>query len=243
MPGGTAPHWSQPPRISTPAAGASGEDQPAVTTGMVHPDWRRRGIGGHAFDWAAGQAGRALLRAETEALSDGAHALYLGKGLTLVLAEDVMQLAGPVPLPATHAPDDLTMESWGQADPARFYVVYTSAFRDRPGFPGWSQARWIDWLSDDEDFRPQWTLLATVAGADVGYIAGEATGWITQVGVVPSARGQDIGARLITETVQLMRSAGQTTSTLNVNVDNPHAIALYRRLGFTRTGRRAKYQA
>ena len=131
----------------------------------------------------------------------------------------------------------------GQADPARFYVVYTSAFRDRPGFPGWSQARWIEWLSDDEDFRPQWTLLATVAGADVGYIAGEATGWITQVGVVPSARGQDIGARRSPRLFSSMRSAGQTTSTLNVNVDNPHAIALYRRLGFTRTGRRAKYQA
>ncbi len=132
---------------------------------------------------------------------------------------------------------------WGQADPARFYAVYTAAFRDRPGFPGWPLARWIDWLSDDEDFRPDWTLLATVAGTDVGYIAGEATGWITQMGVVPSARGQDIGARLIAETVQLMRSAGQSTSTLNVNVDNPHAIALYRRIGFTKTGRRAKYQA
>jgi ribosomal protein S18 acetylase RimI-like enzyme len=40
-----------------------------------------------------------------------------------------------------------------------------------------------------------------------------------------------------------MRVAGETTITLNVNVDNPHATALYRRLGFTKTGRRARYQA
>jgi mycothiol synthase len=63
------------------------------------------------------------------------------------------------------------------------------------------------------------------------------------MGVVPSARGRDIGARLIGETVQRMRSAGEASITLNVNVNNPHAAALYRRLGFTRTGRRARYQA
>ena len=39
-----------------------------------------------------------------------------------------------------------------------------------------------------------------------------------------------------------MRAARKTTITLNVNVDNPHATALYRRFGFTRTGRRARYE-
>jgi ribosomal protein S18 acetylase RimI-like enzyme len=95
--------------------------------------------------------------------------------------------------------------------------------------PGWAQERWIEWISDDEDFRPEWTLLATIDGNDVGFIVGEATGWIVQMGVVPTARGKDIGARLIAEAVQRMRSAGETTITLNVNVDNPHATALYSR--------------
>jgi ribosomal protein S18 acetylase RimI-like enzyme len=40
-----------------------------------------------------------------------------------------------------------------------------------------------------------------------------------------------------------MRSAGEASITLNVNVNNPPAAALYRRLGFTRIGRRARYQA
>jgi mycothiol synthase len=40
-----------------------------------------------------------------------------------------------------------------------------------------------------------------------------------------------------------MRSAGEASITLNVNINNPHAAALYRRLGFTRIGRRARYQA
>lgn len=224
---------------------ASGDEQAtaAVTTGLVHPAWRRLGIGGHAFDWAAGRAGSGRLRAETEALNAGAHALYLSKGLSQVFAEDVMQLAGPTRVPPADAPDGLALSQWGQADPARFYAVYQAAFRERPGFPGWPQARWIEWIGqDDEDFRPEWTLLATLDGADVAFIVSEASGWIIQMGVVPSARGKDIGARLIAEAVQRMRSAGQTSITLNVNINNPHATALYRRLGFTQTGRRARYQ-
>jgi ribosomal protein S18 acetylase RimI-like enzyme len=154
-----------------------------------------------------------------------------------------MQLARQAVLPATHAPSGLTLSQWGQADPARFYAVYQASFRERPGFPGWPRERWIEWIRDDEDFRPEWTLLATIDGSDVGFVVGEARGWIAQMGVVPSARGRDIGAMMIAEAVQRMRSAGETTVTLNVNVDNPHAAALYRRLGFTRTGRRARYEA
>jgi mycothiol synthase len=40
-----------------------------------------------------------------------------------------------------------------------------------------------------------------------------------------------------------MRVGGETSITLNVNVNNPPAAALYRRLGFTRIGRRATYRA
>jgi ribosomal protein S18 acetylase RimI-like enzyme len=182
------------------------------------------------------------LRAETEALGAGAHALYLSKGLTQFFAEDVMQLPAQVPPRAAHPPAGLTMSMWGQADPARFHAVYQAAFGDRPGFPGWSQARWIEWLSDDEDFRPGWALLATLAGADVGFIVGDASGWIIQMGVVPSARGKDIGARLIGDAVRRMRSGGETAITLNVNLNNPHAAILYVRLGFTTIGRRARYR-
>ena len=226
-----------PPAGSPP----DGDVAAPVTSGMVHPAWRRRGIGEHAFDWAAARAAGGRLRAETEALNEGAHALYVSRGLAQLFAEDVMQLAGQTPLPAAHSPRDLILSEWGQADPARFYAVYHEAFRERPGFPGWPQERWIEWISHDDDFRPEWTLLATLDGADVGFIAGEASGWIAQVGVVPRARRKDIGARLIAEVVDRMRSAGETSITLNVNVNNPGAAALYGRLGFRRIGRRARY--
>jgi mycothiol synthase len=63
------------------------------------------------------------------------------------------------------------------------------------------------------------------------------------MGVVPPVRGRDIGARLIGEAVRRMRSAGETNITLNVNIDDPPAAALYRRLGFAWIGRRTRYRA
>jgi len=227
--------------LRLPEGQGGGSD--AVTTGLVHPHHRRRGIGEHAFDWAAGQAGNRALRAETEMLNEGAHVLYLSKGLSQVFAEDVMQLDGRAGLSAAHGPEELVLSHWGQADPARFFAVYQASFRDRPGFPGWTQERWIEWISGDEDFRADWTLLASIDGDDVGFVVGDATSWIAQMGVIPPARGKDVGATLLGEAVRLMRSGGESTITLNVNVDNPRAIALYRRFGFTRTGSRARYEA
>jgi len=238
--------WQGPRLVCASAVRRSGggPDAAAVTTGLVHPQWRRRGLGGSAFDWAADQAGQAALTADTEALSDGAHALYLARGLSQVFAEDVMQLAAAAtPPPPASLPAGLRLSTWEQAGPARFFAVYQDSFRDRPGYPGWSQDRWADWVSDDDDFRAAWALLATVDGTDAGFIVADAGGWIIQAGVVPAARGRGLGAALVAEAVRLMRAGGQTVITLNVNVDNPRAADLYRRLGFTQAGRRARYAA
>jgi mycothiol synthase len=45
--------WPGPHLVCASALRRSG-DEPgaaAVTTGLVHPQWRRRGLGGTAFDW------------------------------------------------------------------------------------------------------------------------------------------------------------------------------------------------
>lgn len=161
---------------------------------------------------------------------------YAGFDAAVLVCVSSLREPAPGTVPANALP------AWGQADPARFHAVYEASFRERPGFPGWPRARWIERISDDEDFRADWTLLATVGGADAGFVVAAAGGWIAQVGVVPAARGANLGALLIAEAVRRMRSAGETTITLNVNVNNPRAAALYRRLGFIRAGRRAKYE-
>jgi ribosomal protein S18 acetylase RimI-like enzyme len=248
----SAMRWTQP--VSA--------DPGVVICGMVDPAWRRRGIGAQGLDWALDQASQArVVLAESEALTDGAHALYLSRNMTQILAEHVLQLPADAPVPPVAAPEGMRLTEWGDthrepkapegereyADPGRFFAVYAAAFAERPGFPGRSAGEWISWISDDDDFMPQWTLLASLPDAsggpgDVGFIAGEATGWIAQVGVIPDARGRAVGASLIAEVIRRMRAAGESTVTLNVAVDNARADALYRRLGFVRIGGRARYR-
>ena len=87
-----------------------------------------------------------------------------------------------------------------------------------------------------------WSLLAELPEAgDAGFVTA-AVGWIVQVGVVPAARGRGLGRALVTESLGRMAADGEIEAWLNVNVDNPGAAELYRRIGFTDRGRRARYQ-
>lgn len=221
----------------------SGGERCVVIVGQVLPEERRRGIGGRLLDFALDGAGPAVaMRVETESLSIGADTLYRSRGLTCVFAEEVMTYPLASGLPVAANTVDVVFSEWSDSVAERFFAVYEAAFRDRPGFPGWSAAEWIKWISDDDDFRADWTLLASVGGADVGFIAGADGGWIVQVGVVPAARRQAVASTLIVEVLRRMRAHGQTRAVLNVNVNNPGAIAAYRRLGFRRAGRRARYE-
>lgn len=59
---------------------------------------------------------------------------------------------------------------------------------------------------------------------------------------MPAARRQAVASTLIVEVLRRMLAYGQARAVLNVNVNNPGAIAAYQRLGFRRTGRRACYE-
>jgi mycothiol synthase len=224
--------------------GSSAGERYALIAGQVDPELRRLGIGGRLLDFALDGAAAApgAVRVETESLCSGADALYRSRGLTCVFAEDIMtsSLADGLPEAATTA--DVAFTEWSDSVAARFYAAYEAAFRDRPGVPGWSATEWIGWITDDDDFRADWTLLASAAGADVGFVVGGEGGWISQVGVVPAARRHGVASTLIIEALRRMRAEGQTQAVLNVNVNNPGAIAAYRRLGFRCTGSRARYE-
>jgi ribosomal protein S18 acetylase RimI-like enzyme len=208
-----------------------------IFCGLVDPAERGAGTGGSVLDWGLERAETV----ETEGLSPAAEGLFASRGLRQVFAEDVMRIdltTDPTVAPAR--PEGATLAVWSEASAPRFHAVYDAAFRERPGFPGWTAAEWIDGVVED-GFRPDWSVLVSVPTlGDVGFITA-AEGWIDQVGVVPEARGRGIGAALIGEALGRMRADGATEAWLNVNVDNP-ASALYRRLGFVDKGRRARYQ-
>ena len=210
----------------------------AVLTGLVDPARRGAGTGGRLLDRGLAVAGRAggAVTVETEALTAGAARLFQSRGLREVWAEEVMRFdLVASPLPAVVLPADLALSTWTDDLAPRFFGVYEAAFRERPGFPGWTAAQWVDWTAGDDEFRPQWSLLA----GDAAFVTC-AEGWIVQVGVRPEERGRGLAAAVVTEALRRMREAGRTEALLDVNVDNA-AGALYRHLGFTVIGRRARF--
>jgi ribosomal protein S18 acetylase RimI-like enzyme len=57
------------------------------------------------------------------------------------------------------------------------------------------------------------------------------------MGLLPRFRGQGLGRRLITRTLQAARACGLTRVELSVREDNRNAIALYEKVGFVTEGR------
>ena len=67
-------------------------------------------------------------------------------------------------------------------------------------------------------------------------------GWIVQMGVRPAWRHRGLAGALLSEIMRRFVSEGLTFARLDVNVNNPQAASLYRRLGFERTKRYTSYQ-
>lgn len=215
----------------------------ATFVGLVDPVGRGRGLGAHLLGWGLDEAARAAgsVTVETESLTAEAEVLFAARGLRQVFAEDVMRIDLAQAVPDLGWPGGTTLAAWSDETAARFHGVYDAAFRERPGFPGWPAEQWIADTADDDEFRPDWSVLAAVPGlGDAGFVTA-AVGWIVQVGVAPAARGRGIGAALVSEALRRMRADGAADAWLDVNVDNP-AVRLYRRLGFEHRGRRARYQ-
>lgn len=182
----------------------------------------------------------------SETLTDEIIASYVEQGFTLVFAEDVMRydLSRAVPEIAA-PPTTISYRTWDAEHSHAFFTVYDAAFRERPGFPGWSEAEWVRWVSDDPAFRPDLSYLAVAQGQAVGFIttgedeqAPERHGYIIQVGVLPQWRGEGIGAALVARALAAWRDERKDGVLLHVNSNNPTARRLYERLGFSVVGRR-----
>jgi mycothiol synthase len=190
----------------------------------------------------SGAAEVRFVTVETEGLSPDAEKLFESRGLRQFFAEEVMRIdlaAAPVPEPTW--PAGTTLAEWSDEAAARFFQVYAASFRERPGFPDPSAEEWIEETAEDDDFQPEMSLLATLPEiGDAGFVS-VGDNWIQQVGVVPAARRTGLGGALIRETLRRMASAGSDEGWLCVNVDNP-AASLYRRIGFTGVGHRARYR-
>ncbi|MEU1842416.1 GNAT family N-acetyltransferase [Micromonospora sediminicola] len=227
--------WHNGGLVAAVGVGLGG--QPATSTGLVDPDWRGRGLGGRLLSWASEQAGDADLLVTTESWSPGADALFTARGFARTFTEWV-QRHDLGDLPSLAPPERVTTEPV-RLDPELF-ETYRASFADRPGFASPTAEEWLGELGEDDEYRPDLSLIARGPdGAAVGFVNVIDT-WIDQVGVVPGWRGRRVGAYLVARALRGLAADGAREAWLCVNDDNP-AAGLYRRLGFQDFGRRARY--
>lgn len=101
----------------------------------------------------------------------------------------------------------------------------------------WSEAALAELLASPGAF-------AFLAGEDEGFVlaraaAGEAE--ILSLGVIPALRRRGIARRLLSAAAGEAKRRGADRLFLEVAIDNGPALALYRRAGFAKVGRRAGY--
>jgi GNAT superfamily N-acetyltransferase len=80
-----------------------------------------------------------------------------------------------------------------------------------------------------------WQLAQSVFSASDENILQPGQVELTYIGVAAEARGQGLGKTMLTAFVDAARSAGYKSVVLSVETDNPAAIALYNKFGFTIT--------
>jgi len=78
-----------------------------------------------------------------------------------------------------------------------------------------------------------WQLAQSILSASDENIIRPGQVELTYIGVAPEARGQGLGKAMLTAFVDAARSAGYKSVVLSVETDNPAAIALYSKFGFT----------
>ncbi|MDT0463471.1 mycothiol synthase [Streptomyces gibsoniae] len=209
---------------------------------VVHPSYR-----GHGHGRALGAA---LLAASGKRLRVWAHgghsaARHLAQVLGLTLFRELRQLRRPLDqleMPEPKLPDGVTVRTFvpGQDD-AAWLAVNAEAFAHHPEQGSLTQ-RDLDDRKAESWFDPQGFFLAEREGAHglelIGFHwtkihAEEQLGEVYVLGVRPGAQGGGLGRSLTTIGLRYLTAQGLPTAMLYVDADNPAALAVYERLGFS----------
>jgi mycothiol synthase len=201
-------------------------------SGMVDPRYRRRGIATRLVQVARAEArwrGSQNLLFMVERGSAAGQGFVNDLGVTLHHAEYAMTLTVPVPVQVRHPA--LVLRRAQAADAPAMTAILAAAFKDDPEDPATFA------LAMARHPHHHW-YVATLDGAMIGLLNaqmhGDATG-IYGFAVAPERQGQGFGRQILGQTVAELQAAGQQHITLEVDIDNDHALALYTSCGFTQT--------
>lgn len=216
------------------------EEGVAMAELVVHPLWRRRGIGS-AMARAALAEGGGGTRIWAHGNLEAARATAAALGLKPV--RELLQMRRPLTyLPPVTIPAGVRIDTYrGPQDDADLLRVNNAAFAWHPEQGGWTNAdiagrRAEPWFDPDGLFMAFDEQTGELLGFHWTKVHSEDLGEVYVVGVDPAAQGRGIGATLtlvgLHYLAERLSGSSQPTVMLYVEGDNSAAVNTYRRLDF-----------
>ncbi|MFG2820615.1 mycothiol synthase [Kitasatospora sp. NPDC048365] len=209
---------------------------PATVELAVHPAARGRGWGRRLVD--------AVLGAEPGSLDFWAHgghpaARHLAGAYGAELVRELRQMRRTADAPDEQPlPAGVTLRTFVPgADDAAWLALNAAAFAHHPEQGSWTEADLADRIAEPW-FDPAGFFLAERDGQLVGFhwtkVHPDGLGEVYVVGVAPSEQGSGLGRALTAAGLRHLLLDRKTGSVLlYVDADNPAAVRVYERLGFT----------
>jgi mycothiol synthase len=233
------------------------------TSGWVHPEWRRRGLGRALFranrararEVAAAEAPSepAWLETEADDSEAGALVLYASEGLRPVRWYFLMRRPTLDDVPDVPLPDGLEVRPVREADHAAIEAAENEAFRDHWGHRESTEEDLAARLAEPDLDASLWQVAwdgDEIAGVVQNWIwtsenerLGVKRGWLERVSVRRPWRRRGLARALIARSFNQLRERGMEDAMLGVDSDNPTgALSLYMSLGFEIDRRAAAYR-
>lgn len=237
------------------AKGDHSQEATVYTWGVVHPQWRRQGLGRRLLDRLYQRATERLGEVENKPVyfqcsardvEVGRKALFESFGLKRV--RYFVNLARPINngLPPVEMPVGYRLRTFDpECDAETVWQVDNAAFQDHWGFMGFPLDAFEHWLQMPH-FRPELWLLAEVeASGDVVGLGlnvidpnwleqtGRQEGYVDTLCVLREHRQKGLGTALLAQSLRVLRQAGMEAAHLHADAENlTGAMRLYERLGF-----------
>jgi mycothiol synthase len=203
---------------------------------VVHPDARRRGVGGRLLAEVLADVGDAALVAWLHGDHPGARRLATRHGFDRVRELWVMRRPLWEPLPELVAPDGVTLRGFRPGDENELLRVNSRAFVGHPEQGAMDAANLAERMAEPW-FDPAGLIVAVADERMLGFHwtkeHSRSLGEVYVVAIDPEAQGRGLGRALTLAGLRHLASRGLDEVLLYVESDNAPAIAVYSRLGFT----------